>query len=306
MAQPMQIKWFEDFLALATTLSFSRASELRHVTQSALSRRIQALEEWLGAKLVNRSTHPLELTRAGQIFCAQAPEVLQQMQQLRANLRDDAQSGERFLKIAASHTLASSFLPLWLQQMHLRIGNFNSRVNATNVSDAIAALSARDADLVLCYHHPQALIMLDPAQYDYVALGCEQVIPVCIPNAAGQPSYPLPGSLSQPVRYLRYSADTFMHKVVNIILARTDEAIQLAPCYETSVSILMRKMTLQGHGMAWLPESLVAEDLASGVLVRAGAAHWSTSIEIRAYCARGASNPLLRQLWPALQPRTPV
>lgn len=296
----MQIKWFEDFLALATTLSFSRASELRHVTQSALSRRIQALEEWLGVELVNRTTHPLELTRAGQIFCAQAPDVLQQMMQLRATLRDDAQSGGRFLKIAASHTLASSFLPLWLQQMHQRIGNFNSRVNATNVSEAIASLTAKDSDLVLCYHHPQAIILLDPAQYDYVTLGREAVLPVCVPTASGKPMYPLPGTDSDPVRYLRYSDDTFMHKVVNIILSRAGESFHLSPCYETSVSLLMRKMTQQGHGMAWLPESLIEEDLASGLLVRAGDQHWATTIEVRAYCARESNNPLLRQLWTTL------
>ena len=40
----MQLKWFEDFLALAQTRSFSRAAELRHVTHPAFGRRIKALE----------------------------------------------------------------------------------------------------------------------------------------------------------------------------------------------------------------------------------------------------------------------
>jgi len=296
----MQIKWFEDFIALANTLSFSRASELRHVTQSALSRRIQALEEWLGTELVNRSKHPLSLTHAGEIFCAHAPEVLQQMQQLRVMVRDDVQSGGRFLKIAASHTLASAFLPHWLQKMHQRVGNFNSRVNATNVNDAIASLVARDADLVLCYYHPQAPLALDPAQYDYLTLGNESVLPVSIPNSLGQPMFSLPGKPVAPVRLLRYSNDTFMHKVVNIILARVDEAFHLAPCYETSVSLLMRKMTQQGHGMAWLPESLIESDLKSGELVLAGDQKWVSQIEIRAYRAKESQNALLKQLWTSL------
>jgi DNA-binding transcriptional LysR family regulator len=40
----MELIWFEDYLALAETLNFSRAAELRHVTQPAFSRRIRALE----------------------------------------------------------------------------------------------------------------------------------------------------------------------------------------------------------------------------------------------------------------------
>jgi len=42
----METKWLEDFVSLAETRSFSRSAQLRHVTQPAFSRRIQALEAW--------------------------------------------------------------------------------------------------------------------------------------------------------------------------------------------------------------------------------------------------------------------
>ena len=48
----MDLQWLEDFLTLAETRSFSRSAELRGVTQSAFSRRIRALEEWLGTGLL--------------------------------------------------------------------------------------------------------------------------------------------------------------------------------------------------------------------------------------------------------------
>ena len=50
-ALPMELVWLEDFLALAEALNFSRAAEARHVTQPAFSRRIRALEGWIGAAL---------------------------------------------------------------------------------------------------------------------------------------------------------------------------------------------------------------------------------------------------------------
>ena len=54
----MDTKWLEDFVSLAETRSFSRSAQLRHVTQPAFSRRIQALEAWAGTDLVDRSSYP--------------------------------------------------------------------------------------------------------------------------------------------------------------------------------------------------------------------------------------------------------
>ena len=50
----METKWLEDFVSLAETRSFSRSAHLRHVTQPAFSRRIQALEAWAGTDLVDQ------------------------------------------------------------------------------------------------------------------------------------------------------------------------------------------------------------------------------------------------------------
>ena len=64
----MNFLWLEDFVALASTGNFSRAAEERHMTQPAFSRRIRALEEWLGVVLIDRATHPAVLTEAGEWF----------------------------------------------------------------------------------------------------------------------------------------------------------------------------------------------------------------------------------------------
>src|SRR6202035_4044572 len=60
----MDLKLFEDFITLAETRSFSRAAERRNSAQSAFSRRIQSLERWVGAALIDRRSNPLQLTSA--------------------------------------------------------------------------------------------------------------------------------------------------------------------------------------------------------------------------------------------------
>ena len=64
----MELKWLEDFVSLAETGSFSQSADQRFITQSAFSRRIRALEEWLGVRLIDRSTYPTQLTAAGHEF----------------------------------------------------------------------------------------------------------------------------------------------------------------------------------------------------------------------------------------------
>ena len=68
----MNLTWLDDFLALASTGNFSRAAEERHMTQPAFSRRIRALEEWLGVVLFDRSSQPAVLRRSG---CCTAPTI---------------------------------------------------------------------------------------------------------------------------------------------------------------------------------------------------------------------------------------
>ena len=72
----MEFAWLEDFLALVDFGNFSRAAELRHVTQPAFSRRIRALEDWVGVDLFERDSHPVMLTEAGRRFRPVAEELL--------------------------------------------------------------------------------------------------------------------------------------------------------------------------------------------------------------------------------------
>ena len=92
----MDTKWLEDFVSLAETRSFSRSAQLRHVTQSAFSRRIQSLEAWAGVELVDRSAYPTRLTLAGATFYVQAQEILLSLQSSRTQpgSPETAQQGE--------------------------------------------------------------------------------------------------------------------------------------------------------------------------------------------------------------------
>lgn len=75
----------------------------------------------------------------------------------------------------------------------------------------------------------------------------------------------------------------------------------LTRCYEADMAMLLMRMAMEGYGVAWLPESAVAEELQHGRLVRAGGSEWSTQLEIRSYCSRANQNPTMLELWKTLE-----
>lgn len=126
----MDIKWLEDFLSLAQTRNFSRSADERGVTQSALSRRIQSLEAWVGADLVDRSNYPLALTPAGKMFSTAASEAMRLLNDTRAVLRGQ-EADAHMLRVSAGHALALGFFPSWLQAMQARQPQLAARIPGT-------------------------------------------------------------------------------------------------------------------------------------------------------------------------------
>ena len=97
----------------ATLLDFV----MRHVTQPAFSRRIQALEAWAGIDLVDRSSYPTRLTAAGETFHAQALEILGSLQTTRNMMRGHQVGTLDMIEFAVPHSLAFTFFPHWVTDL---------------------------------------------------------------------------------------------------------------------------------------------------------------------------------------------
>ncbi|RQR63968.1 LysR family transcriptional regulator [Burkholderia sp. Bp9002] len=301
----MEAKWLEDFLSLADTRSFSRAARNRHLTQSAFSRRIAALESWMDAKLVDRSITPIALTPAGQMFRGLAADILRSMYAARnlVNGYDQFAASDQVVRFAVAHTLVFTLFPEWLKQLNGEVGHVTARVNAVNVPEGVQQLVEGECDLLLGYHHPQLPIVLDPNHFPFVGLGVERILPVSIPDANGKPLFRLPGMPAEPLPLLAYSSGAFLGNVVEMLLLNASEPYALHRCFETHMSEALKGMVVAGHGIGWLPESCIAKELADGALVCAGSADWITELEIRLYRSARKRGLAAEQLWTYLMNR---
>jgi LysR family transcriptional regulator, hypochlorite-specific transcription factor HypT len=282
----METKWLEDFVSLAETRSFSRSAQLRHVTQPAFSRRIQALEAWAGADLVDRSSYPTRLTPAGETLYAQSMEMLQALQNTRAMLRGHSTAGQDMIEFAVPHTLAFTFFPAWVSSLREQFGPIKSRLIALNVHDAAMRLVEGGCDLLIAYHHESQPLQLDPDRYEMVTLGQEALSPYCKPDAQGQPLFRLPGSASQPIPYLGYGPGAYLGHVTDLILKNARTPIHLDRVYETDMAEGLKVMAMEGHGVAFLPHSAVKRELRSRRLASAAPPDMpglQLTMEVRAY-----------------------
>lgn len=300
----MDTKWLEDFVSLADTRSFSRSAQLRHVTQPAFSRRIQALEAWAGTDLVDRSSYPTRLTPAGQTLYDQALEMLQGLQSTRAMLRGHTSAGQDVIEFAVPHTLAFTFFPAWVSGLREKFGPIKSRLYALNVHDAVLRLVEGGCDLLIAYHHDSQPLQLDPQRYEMVTLGQEVLSPYAKADADGRPLFVLPGRAGHPLPYLGYAPGAYLGRVVDLILKQSGTAIHLDRVYETDMAEGLKAMALEGHGIAFLPQSAVRKELRTKKLVSAGE-KLEMTMDIRVYrerpvASRSAKSPA-QALWKYLQ-----
>ena len=306
----MDIKWIEDFLSLAATRNFSRSADHRNVTQPAFSRRIRALEAWIGAELVDRSTYPLTLTVAGKLFNDSASEAIRLLTDARNQLRSE-HTADNMLRVTAGHSLALNFFPEWLDGINSAMASggttdknsISARITATNIHDSVLALTEGECDLLLCFYHPQLPILLNPDHYEYLTVGTERVIPVSAPDRNGAPLFRLPGSKSKPTRLLAYPGASFLGRVMELILSNAPQSTGLITGYESDMAELLKRMALNAHGLAWLPQRSVDSELDNGKLVTAGGDAWSLELEIRVVRSLQNKRPALARLWDCL-PKT--
>lgn len=296
----MDTKWLEDFVSLAETRSFSRSAQLRHVTQPAFSRRIQALEAWAGTDLVDRSSYPTRLTPAGETLYDQSLEMLQALQSTRAMLRGHSSAAQDVVEFAVPHTLAFTFFPAWVTTLRENFGPLKSRLIALNVHDAVMRLVEGSCDLLIAYHHASQPLQLDPERYEMVSLGDELIAPYAKPDAQGEPMFRLPGRPGHLLPYLGYAPGAYLGQVVDLILKQSPTAIHLDRVYETDMAEGLKAMALEGHGVAFLPYSAVKKDLRAKKLVSAlpadatEVASMQASMDVRVYRERPMGKEALR------------
>ena len=107
----MDFDGVQAFVAIAELGGFGRAARQLHITQTALTRRLQKLEAYLGLQLVERTTRRVELSSVGREFLPQARGIVQEMTRAVERLKDISSHGRGHFTLACVPSMTSHVLP---------------------------------------------------------------------------------------------------------------------------------------------------------------------------------------------------
>lgn len=261
------------FEAAARNLSFTKAAAELFVTQSAVSRQIQALEDQLGVTLFRRSHRELRLTEEGQTLYKTSAEVLRLLRDVAGRL--GARPG--MLTVTTTASFAALWLVPRLNDFRRQHPGIDMRLDATN---EIQDLEREGIDLAIRYCTPKA------AGADAVRLFGELVFPVCSKTLLAGKRLHLPADLTGQVLlhyddpYRRYP---WLSWEVWFELTKT-QGVKPAGMLRFSHYDQLMQAAIEGHGIALGRNRFVAQWVKQGKLVLPfGRRYMCTPSDSRAY-----------------------
>ncbi|MCG8544988.1 MAG: LysR family transcriptional regulator [Alphaproteobacteria bacterium] len=294
----MELKWLEDFVCLVKAGSFSRASSERNVTQPAFSRRIRALEDWLGVTLIDRSSYPVTLTPYGEQFLPAAQEILQTSYRARDDFRLLTKAQPNTIKIVTLHTLSLYFLP----QLVIRL----LRAEADAKAEVITSLQGVDqhfdtlangiADLLVTYGDDTFDSQwLNLSQLEEKVIGEDMLLPVVSAPFAKEHELENVEDTNRPVPFLAYASFSFSEKLVSPVAKQLGDRLQVV--YENGLSESLKTFVMQDFGLAWLPKVTIEQELDRGEAVCVGGEDLFIDLNIKAYRNPEQRTDLSDALW---------
>ncbi len=145
----MDIKQLRQFIHLAETLHFGRASEASYISPSALSRSIKQLEEEVGACLFERDNRSVALTPEGEIFLSYARESLSQWGSIRTQLMERTGELQGEISMYCSVTASYSFLFDILSEFRLNYPKIEIKIHTGDPEHALSRVISGDEDFAI-------------------------------------------------------------------------------------------------------------------------------------------------------------
>ena len=147
----MELRHLRYFVALAEYLSFTRAAQRVHVTQSTLSHQIRQLEEELGQPLFDRIGRKVVTTEAGELFLGFATRALQEVDHGIATLKPSSRGLSGQVRIGTTHTFNIGLIPECVALFLARHPTVQVRVEELPAEQIGERLQARELDIGIAY-----------------------------------------------------------------------------------------------------------------------------------------------------------
>jgi DNA-binding transcriptional LysR family regulator len=275
------------FVAVAEELHFGRAAERLQITQPPLSRQIQKLERDVGVPLLDRNNRSVTLTRAGEVFLAEARRLLSIADLALHSARRVAQGVEGRLSVGFTAMAAVSVLSQVLAEADRYLPEVDIVLNELVSKSQFEALLTGDLDL--------ALVRLPPNhdEFDSRLIFHEPLVAaIHTGHAFGDSTDPLPVAAFEGMDMIMYSAadaSYFADLVASVLVNVRPRSVQRVTQVHSMLALVG-----SGRGAAIVPASAATFHI-EGVTLRPLIDWERPVVELRAVWRRDSSNAALRR-----------
>ncbi len=210
---------------------------------------------------------------------------------------DEGQRTRATISFSALHSIALAFFPKWMTAWRAFLGPMTTRINPGNFHDCVQALVDGNCDFLLCYSHEAIPVLLDPQIYPSIKLAEDTFMPVSGTDRRRRALFRHDAKKSKEIPWLTYTSESYLWRVEEHILARQKPALPLSAVCENPMGESLKAMALEGHGVAWLVQSSIQDELADKRLVPFGPRRLQLTFDIRMYRAIHNMRPQLMQFW---------
>ncbi len=246
----MDTNTIEAFITVAEQKSFSRAAEKLFITQPAVSKRIAALEQDIGAALFDRIGHVIELTQAGRTMLPRARQILDEIDAARLAVNNLADEVSGVLRIGISHHIGMRRAPGVLRAFAQRYPLVDLNIKFLGSEEAVHTVEQGHLEFALATlpAQPPEILQMETIWTDSLAV-------------VTSPDHPLSGSkqlaLADILAYpaLLPTPETYTRQLVDS--AFTAKGDKIAPGIETNNLETIKMMVSLGLGWSVLPLTML-------------------------------------------------
>lgn len=253
----MTLKHMRIFVTVYREMNVTRAADLLHMTQPAVSRSIQELENYYGIRLFERINHRLYRTKGSEAIYARALHIVNSFDEMEMGIKNWDEFG--ILRVGSSITLGNYFLPGIIETLHKSHPNLQIRAMISKGRNVYEAILDDKIDLAVVEGYvPDEFIHKEPIREDQLNL----IVP---------PGHPLTVQsevfIKDLVQYPLLMRES--GSVGRMLLDRTFamHGLPLVPSWESASTQALVHGVARGLGIAILPKQLIQSDITSGTVV---------------------------------------
>lgn len=291
----MRLEWLEDILAVAETGSFSEAADRRRLTQSAFSRRVNSIEEYVGIDLFDRSRKPVQLRPTTQDQRDQIARLVVDLRQLVTDLRQGDRKASNRIVVASQHALTTALTPSLLDKIQTSNADIFVKLRSANLDDCFALLLSRQADIAIVYRLPDGDHPISNEYIETAVVGRDRLVPVFSADKAAD----LNDRFSRgELPYIAYPGEVFLGQVLDrLILPSVRRLTTPVPKVETALTLAALEMAAAGVAVAWVPKTLAASRISGGTLVDLSGTLPGSDLDVTVVRLRGTTMPAGAAIW---------